>query len=31
VHTTPLTTTQAAIFRDCQVPASVTMTALDPA
>lgn len=30
VHTTPLTTTQAAILRDCQVPAPATVTALDP-
>jgi Transposase DDE domain len=29
VHTTPQTTTQAAILRDCQVPAPVTVTALD--
>ena len=31
VHTTPLTTTQAAILRDCQVPAPVTVAALNPA
>jgi transposase len=31
VHTTPLTTTQAAILRDCQVTAPTTVTALDPA
>jgi transposase len=31
VHTTPLTTTQAAILRDCQVTAPATVTALDPA
>jgi len=31
VHTTPLTTTQAAILRDCHVPAPTTVTALDPA
>jgi hypothetical protein len=31
VHTISLTTTQAAILRDCQVPAPVTVTALDPA
>jgi hypothetical protein len=34
VHTTPLTTAlttaQAAILRDCQVPAPTTVTALDP-
>jgi transposase len=31
VHTTPLTTAQAAILRDCQVSAPTTVTALDPA
>jgi hypothetical protein len=31
VHTTPLTTTQAVILRDCQVTAPATVTALDPA
>jgi transposase len=31
VHTTPLTTTQAGIFRDCQVPEPPAVTALDPA
>jgi hypothetical protein len=31
VHTTPLTTTQAAILRDCQITAPATDTALDPA
>ena len=31
VHTTPLTTTQAAIPRDCQVSTPTTVTAVDPA
>jgi hypothetical protein len=31
VHTTPITTTQASILRDCQVPAPATVTTLDPA
>ncbi|MQA84122.1 MAG: IS1634 family transposase [Streptosporangiales bacterium] len=31
VHTTPLTTTQADIYRDCQIPAPPRITALDPA
>ncbi|HEY9414062.1 MAG TPA: IS1634 family transposase [Pseudonocardia sp.] len=31
VHTTPLTTAQAGILRDCQFPAPTTVTALDPA
>lgn len=31
VHTTPLSTTQAEIFRHCQVPAPPAITALDPA
>jgi transposase len=31
VHTTPLSTTQAGILRDCQVPAPPTVSALDPA
>jgi transposase len=30
VHTTPLTTTQAGILRDCQVAAPPRITALDP-
>src|SRR5215207_9118460 len=30
VHTTPLTTTQAGIYRDCQVAAPPPITALDP-
>ncbi|MGH3682437.1 MAG: IS1634 family transposase [Natronosporangium sp.] len=30
VHTTPLTTTQAGIYRDCQVPAPPPITALHP-
>jgi hypothetical protein len=30
VHTTPLTTTQAGILRDCQVAAPAAITALDP-
>jgi transposase len=30
VHTTPLTTTQAGILRDCQVAAPAPITALDP-
>ena len=29
-HTTPLTTTQAGILRDCQVAAPPRITALDP-
>jgi transposase len=31
VHTTPLTTTQASILRDCQITAPPPVTALDPA
>jgi transposase len=31
VHTTPLTTVQASILRDCQVSAPTTVTTLDPA
>ena len=31
VHTTPLSTTQAGILRDCQVPAPPAVSALDPA
>ena len=31
VHVTPLTTAQAGILRDCQVPAPATLTALHPA
>ena len=31
VHTTPLTTVQASILRDCQVSAPATVTTLDPA
>ena len=30
VHTTPLTTIQASILRDCQVAAPPRITALDP-
>jgi transposase len=30
VHTTPLTTVQAGILRDCQVPAPTTVTVLNP-
>jgi hypothetical protein len=30
VHTTPLSTTQAGILRDCQVAAPPRITALDP-
>jgi transposase len=30
VHTTPLTSTQARIFRDCQLPEPPPVTALDP-
>jgi transposase len=30
VHTTPLTTAQASILRDCQVPAPPAITTLDP-
>ena len=30
VHTTPLTTTQAGILRDCQVAAPAPITALNP-
>lgn len=30
VHTTPLTTTQASMLRDCEVAAPTTVTALDP-
>jgi hypothetical protein len=31
VHTTPLTTVQAGILRDCQVLAPTTVTVLNPA
>jgi transposase len=31
VHTTPLTTVQVGILRDCQVPPPATVTALNPA
>jgi hypothetical protein len=31
VHTTPLTTTQASILRDCQIAPPPRITALDPA
>ena len=31
VHTTPLTSTQAGILRDCQVTSPPRITALDPA
>jgi transposase len=30
VHTTPLTTTQAGIYRDCQITPPAAITALDP-
>ena len=30
VHTTPLTTTQAGIYRGCQIPEPPAITALDP-